>query len=81
MRRARVLDDPGRSPHIELDLERSFDDALSRQSVYEQTGRVVRHTESVQDDKVQKQDWKQSSSSHRPPVHAVAAAGADSKDA
>ena len=55
-----MLDDTGRSLHIELDLERSFDGTLSRQSVYEQTGGVLRHTESVQDDKVQKQDWKKS---------------------
>ena len=30
------------------------------QPVCEQTGGVLRHTERVQDDKVQKQDWKQS---------------------
>ena len=58
--RARVQDDPGRFPHIELDLERSFDGALSCQSVCEQTGGVLRHTESVRDDKVQEEDWKQS---------------------
>ena len=62
---------------------RSFDGSLSRQPVCEQTSGVLRHTERVQDDKVQKQDWKQSlekSSAYRPPAHAVAAAGADSKD-
>ena len=59
-RRARVRDDSGRSLHFELDLERSFGGTLSRQSVCEQTSGVLRHTESVQDDKVQKQDWKQS---------------------
>ena len=52
-RRARARDDSGRSLHIELD-------PVSRQSVYEQTSGVPLHTESVQDDKVQKQDWKQS---------------------
>ena len=60
VRRARVRDDPGRSPPIELEPERSFVGPLSGQSVYEQTSGVLRHTESVQDDKVQKQDWKQS---------------------
>ena len=40
---------------------RSFDGSLSRQLVCEQTSGVLRHTERVQDDKVQKQDWKQSS--------------------
>ena len=54
-----MRDDAGRSPHIELKLERSFGGALSRQSVFEQTCGVFRHTESVQDDKVLKQDWKQ----------------------
>ena len=39
---------------------RSFDCTLSRQPVCEQTSGVLRHTERVQDDKVQKQDWKQS---------------------
>ena len=39
---------------------RSFDGTLSRQPVCEQTRGVLRHTERVQDDKVQKQDWKQS---------------------
>ena len=59
VRRARVRDDSGRSPQIELDPERSFDGALSRQSVYEQTSGNLRHTESVQNDKVQKRDWRQ----------------------
>ena len=45
-----MRDDSGRSPHIELDLERSFDGALSRRSVYEQTSWVLRHRESVQDE-------------------------------
>ena len=67
-----MRDDSGRSLYIELDLERSFDGTLSRQSVYEQTSGVLRHTESVQDDKVQKQDRKQSLekkfSAHRPPT-------------
>ena len=44
MHRARVRDDPGRSPQIELDPERSFDGPLSGQSVYEQTSGVLRHT-------------------------------------
>ena len=39
---------------------RSFDGSLSRQPVCEQTRGVLRHTERVQDGKVQKQDWKQS---------------------
>ena len=56
-RRARVRDDPGRSPQIELEPERSFDGPLSGQSVYEQTSGVLRHTESVRGDKVQEQDW------------------------
>ena len=60
VRRARVRDDSGRSLHFELDLERSFDSTLSRQPVCEQTSGVLRHTERVQDDKVQKQDWTQS---------------------
>ena len=55
-RRARVRDDPGRSPQIELEPERSFDGPLSGQSVYEQTRGVLRHIENVQDDKVQVQD-------------------------
>ena len=42
--RARVRDDPGRSPQIELEPERSFDGPLSGQSVYEQTSGVLRHT-------------------------------------
>ena len=32
-----MRDDPGRSPQIELEPERSFDGPLSGQSVYEQT--------------------------------------------
>ena len=43
VRRARVRDDPGRSPQIELEPERSFDRPLSGQSVYEQTSGVLRH--------------------------------------
>ena len=35
--RARVRDDAGRSPQIELQLGRSFDGPFSGQSVYEQT--------------------------------------------
>ena len=58
VRRARVRDDPGRSPQIELEPERSFDGPLSGQSVYEQTSGVFRHTESVRDDKVHEQDWR-----------------------
>ena len=58
-RRARVRDDSGRSLYFEIDLERSFDGTLSRQSVYEQTSGVLRHTESVRDGKVQEQDWRQ----------------------
>ena len=57
VRRARVRDDSGRSPQIELEPERSFDGPLSGQSVYEQTSGVLRHTESVRGDKVQEQDW------------------------
>ena len=41
--RARVRDDPGRSPQIELEPERSFDGPLSGQSVYQQTSGVLRH--------------------------------------
>ena len=52
-----MRDDPGRSPQIELDPERSFDGPLSGQSVYEQTSGVLRHTESVRGFKVQEQDW------------------------
>ena len=58
-RRARVRDDPGRSPQIELEPERSFDGPPSGQSVYEQTSGVLRHTESVRGDKVQEQDLRQ----------------------
>ena len=36
-----------------------FDCPLSGQSVCEQTSGVLRHTESVRDDKVQEQDWRQ----------------------
>ena len=83
-RRARVRDDSGRSPQIEIDLERSFDGTLSHQSVCEQTSGVLRHTERVRDDKVQEQDWRhaleQKFCARRPLTHAVAAAGADSKD-
>ena len=57
VRRARVRDDPGRSPQIELEPERSFGGPLSGQSVYEQTSGVLRHTKRVRDDKVQEQDW------------------------
>ena len=39
--------------------EKFFDGPLSGQSVYEQTSGVLRHTESVRDDKVQEQDWRQ----------------------
>ena len=53
-----MWDDSGRSPQIELEPERSFDGPLSGQSVYEQTRGVLRHTESVRDDKVQEQDWR-----------------------
>ena len=69
VRRARVLDDPGRSPQIELEPERSFGGPLSGQSVCEQTSGVLRHTESVRDDKVQEQDWRQAleQKSHAPP--------------
>ena len=35
------------------------DGPLSSQFVYEQTSGVLRHTESVRDDKVQKRDWRQ----------------------
>ena len=42
-----MRDNPGRSPLIELESERSFDGPLSGQSVYEQTSGVLRHTESV----------------------------------
>ena len=56
-RRARVQDDPGRSPQIELEPGEVFDGPLSGQSVYEQTSGVLRHTESVRGDKVQEQDW------------------------
>ena len=56
VRRARVRDDPGRSPQIELEPERSFVRPLSGQSVYEQTSGVLRHTESVRGHKVQEQD-------------------------
>ena len=52
-----MRDDPGRSPQIELDPERSFDGPLSGQSVYEQTSGVLRHTRSVRGFKVQEQDW------------------------
>ena len=38
-----MRDDPGRSPQIELDPERSFDGPLSGQSVYEQSSGVFRH--------------------------------------
>ena len=48
-----MRDDSGRSPQIELEPERSFSGPLSGQSVYEQTSGVLRHTESVRDDKVQ----------------------------
>ena len=48
-----MRDDPDWSPQIELEPERSFDGALSGQSVYEKTREVLRHTESVRDDKVQ----------------------------
>ena len=54
-----MRDDPGRSPQIELDPERSFDGPLSGQSVYEQTSGILRHTESVRDGQVQEQDLKQ----------------------
>ena len=40
-------------------LGKSFDGALSQQSVCEQTSGVSRHAESVRDDKVQEQDWRQ----------------------
>ena len=53
-----MRDDPGRSPQIELEPERSFDGPLSGQSVYEQTSGGLPHTESVRDDKVQEQDWR-----------------------
>ena len=57
-RRARVWDDSGRSPQIELEPERSFWMVpLSGQSVYEQTSGVLRHTESVRGVKIQEQDW------------------------
>ena len=59
VRRARVRDDPGRWPEIELEPEISFNALLSGQYVYEQTSGVLRHTESVRDDKVQEQDWRQ----------------------
>ena len=59
VRRARVRDDPGRSPQIELEPERSFDGPLSGQCVCEQTSGVLRHTESVRGDKVQEQDLRQ----------------------
>ena len=59
VRRARVRDDPGRSPQIEPEPERSFDGPLSGQSVYEQTSGVFRHTESVRVCKVQGQNWRQ----------------------
>ena len=54
-----MRDDSGRLLHIELDLERSLV-AHFPPVFFEQTSGVLRHTESVQDDKVQKQDWKQS---------------------
>ena len=59
LRRARVRDDSGRSPQIELEPERSFNGPLSGQSVHEQTSGVLWRTESVRDDKVQEQDWRQ----------------------
>ena len=52
-----MRDDPGRSPQIELEPERSFDGPLSGQSVCEQPSGVLRHTESVRDDEVQERDW------------------------
>ena len=45
-----MWDDSGRSPQIELEPERSFDGPLSSGSS---------DTESVRDDKVQEQDWRQ----------------------
>ena len=74
-----MRDDPGRSPQIELEPERSFDGSLSRQSVYEQTSGVLRHTESVRYDKVQEQDWRhaleqksrEKSRAHHPPAQAT----------
>ena len=38
---------------------KSFDGTLTRQSVYEHTSGVSWFTESVRDDKVQEQDWRQ----------------------
>ena len=72
-RRARVRDDSRMAPQVELDLERSFDGALSHQSVYEQTSENLRHTESVQNDKVQKRDWTQmlEQKSRAPPAQAT----------
>ena len=54
-----MRDDSGRSLYFEIDLERSFDNPLSSQSVYEQTIGVLRHTGSVRGDKVQELDLKQ----------------------
>ena len=70
-RRARVRDDPGRSPQIELEPERSFDGPLSG------TQNVCRMTRSR--NRTGSRAWSKSSA-HRPPAHADAAAGADSKD-
>ena len=42
--RARVRDASNKTPHIELEPERSFVGPLSGQSVYEQTSGVLRHT-------------------------------------
>ena len=48
-----------------------FDGPLSGQSVYEQTSGVLQHTESVRDDKVQEQYWRQALEQklRAPPAH------------
>ena len=47
-----------------------FDGLLSGQSVHEQTSGVLRHTQSVRDDKVQEQDWREAleQNSRAPPA-------------
>ena len=60
VRRARVRDDPGRSPQIELEPEREvFDGHFPASPSMSRPNRVLRHTESVRGDKVQEQDWRQ----------------------
>ena len=70
-RRARVRDDPRQ---VAADRARAGEKFLmahfSGQSVYEQTGGVLRHTESVRGDKVQEQDWREAleKNSRAPPA-------------